>query len=31
MTNLKVVTDAEGGIGKGTRIVIFGGSPVFDK
>jgi len=30
MTSLKVITDAEGGIGKGTRILIFGGFPVSD-
>jgi hypothetical protein len=30
MTSLRVITDAEGGIGKGTRILIFGGFPVSD-
>ncbi len=28
MTSLKVVTDAKEGIGKGTRILVFGGFPV---
>ena len=31
MSSLKVIADVKNGIGKGTRIFIYGGSPVSDK